>query len=123
MSNEYYLYCHKSRSNFTALKKSRFSFLFFLMVVMIFVASNKIVGQEKLEHPEIESRFELSPEAEVSVITCGPGKNELYASFGHSAFRVPDIANKIDRVYNYGTFDFNTPNFYMKFARANYFTS
>ncbi|MCP4884843.1 MAG: DUF4105 domain-containing protein, partial [Flavobacteriales bacterium] len=60
----------------------------------------------------------LSPNAEVSVITCGPGTDELYASFGHSAFRVLDIKNKIDRVYNYGTFDFNTPNFYGKFAQG-----
>lgn len=60
----------------------------------------------------------LSPSAEVSVITCGPGTDELYASFGHSAFRVLDRENKIDRVYNYGTFDFNTPNFYGKFAQG-----
>ena len=60
----------------------------------------------------------LSPQAELSVITCGPGEGELYASFGHSAFRVLDISNRIDRVYNYGTFNFDTPNFYMKFARG-----
>ena len=60
----------------------------------------------------------LSPSAEVSVITCGPGTAELYASFGHSAFRVLDLENKIDRVYNYGTFDFYTPNFYGKFAQG-----
>ena len=52
------------------------------------------------------------------MITCGPGTDELYASFGHSAFRVLDLENKIDRVYNYGTFDFNTPNFYAKFAQG-----
>jgi len=63
-------------------------------------------------------QIKLSPSAEVSVITCGPGTDELYASFGHSAFRVLDLENKIDRVYNYGTFDFNTPNFYGKFAQG-----
>ena len=62
--------------------------------------------------------IELSPRAELSVITCGPGYNELYATFGHSAFRIQDIPNKIDRVYNYGTFNFNTPNFYLKFAQG-----
>ncbi len=60
----------------------------------------------------------LSPTAEISVITCGPGTDELYASFGHSAFRILDLNNKIDRVYNYGTFDFDTPNFYVKFAQG-----
>jgi hypothetical protein len=42
----------------------------------------------------------------------------LYSSFGHSAFRVQDSAKGINWVYNYGTFDFNTPNFYYKFARG-----
>ena len=59
----------------------------------------------------------LSPEAQISVITCGPG-TDLYATFGHSAFRVWDPVQGIDWVYNYGTFDFNTPNFYLKFARG-----
>ena len=63
-------------------------------------------------------QIQLSPKAEVSVITCGPGSDELYASFGHSAFRILDLENKIDRVYNYGTFDFATPNFYGKFAQG-----
>ena len=59
----------------------------------------------------------LSDESQISVITCGPGV-ELYSSFGHTAFRVQDPIRGIDVVYNYGTFDFNTPNFYLKFARG-----
>lgn len=59
----------------------------------------------------------LSPQARISVLTCGPG-TELYSTFGHSAFRIWDPAQDIDWVYNYGTFDFNTPNFYLKFARG-----
>ena len=66
----------------------------------------------------IAQEVQLSPKAELSVITCGPGTEELYASFGHSAFRVQDIPNKIDRIYNYGTFNFNTPNFYTKFVQG-----
>ena len=62
-------------------------------------------------------QLKLSPRAEVSVITCGPG-SELYTSFGHSAYRVKDPLLGLDRVYNYGTFDFDTPNFYLKFARG-----
>lgn len=59
----------------------------------------------------------LSTQARFSVVTCGPG-TDLYATFGHSAFRLRDPAQGIDWVYNYGTFDFNTPNFYLKFARG-----
>jgi len=60
---------------------------------------------------------QLSDNTQISIITCDSGQ-ELYASFGHSAFRVQDTAKGINWVYNYGTFDFNTPNFYSKFARG-----
>ena len=60
---------------------------------------------------------QLSDKSLISIITCDAGQ-DLYASFGHSAFRVQDSAKGIDWVYNYGTFDFNTPNFYYKFARG-----
>ncbi len=59
----------------------------------------------------------LSPTATISVITCGSGE-ELYSTFGHSAFRIADPTLGIDVVYNYGTFDFNAPNFYLKFTQG-----
>ncbi len=59
----------------------------------------------------------LSPDAKISLLTASPGE-ELYAAFGHSALWVADPANDIDEVYNWGTFDFNTPNFYMKFLQG-----
>jgi len=59
----------------------------------------------------------LSDKATVSVITCGPG-SELYSAFGHSAFRVQDPVFQLDKIYNYGTFDFNAPNFYLNFAKG-----
>ena len=59
----------------------------------------------------------LSPTATASVITCGPG-NDFYTTFGHSALRITDTARGLDLVYNYGTFDFDTPHFYWKFAKG-----
>lgn len=59
----------------------------------------------------------LSPDAEISVITIGQGP-ELYDSFGHTAVRVRDARRGIDAVFNYGLFDFDTPNFYTKFAQG-----
>ena len=59
----------------------------------------------------------LSDSAYASLITCGPG-DEFYTTFGHSAIRINDSVNNIDVVYNYGTFDFDTPHFYWKFARG-----
>lgn len=63
----------------------------------------------------IPTSEQLSDQAELSILTCGPGK-DLYSSFGHSAFRLKDTETGLDIVYNYGTFDFNTPNFYSKFV-------
>ena len=60
---------------------------------------------------------ELSPLSKISVLTCGPG-NELYSTFGHSAFRVTDPAIGIDVVYNYGVFDFTSDNFYVNFTKG-----
>lgn len=57
----------------------------------------------------------LSPNAEVSIITAGPGK-VLYEGFGHSTIRVKD--NNFDTAYNYGIFDFNAPNFYANFTKG-----
>lgn len=63
------------------------------------------------------SAFPLSGEAEISVLTCSPGR-ELYSLFGHTAIRIRDTARHYDRVFNYGTFDFSTPHFYLKYARG-----
>jgi hypothetical protein len=60
----------------------------------------------------------LSKGAHVSVLTCGLG-NESYSFFGHTAIRVSDPSNNIDVVYNYGAFDFRTPNFVAKFAKGD----
>jgi len=66
---------------------------------------------------QLTAQNTLSPKATVSVVTCGSG-NELYSAFGHSAFRVFDPAIGLDKIYNYGTFDFNAPNFYLNFAKG-----
>ncbi len=62
--------------------------------------------------------LKLSPQAEISIITCGPGQEELYLAFGHSAIRVFDPVNQIDDAYNYGVFDFSQPNFYLNYTRG-----
>jgi hypothetical protein len=53
----------------------------------------------------------------ISILTATPGE-ELYSTFGHSALRVTDSTNNSDIVYNYGTFNFDEPNFYIKFVRG-----
>lgn len=60
----------------------------------------------------------------ISVLTCAPG-DELYSLFGHTALRITDNAQHTDYIYNYGTFDFDDPDFYTKFVRGklDYFLS
>jgi len=64
-----------------------------------------------------QQQLQLTQNAQISVITIAPG-DELADSFGHSAFRVRDTFLSIDYVYNYGVYNFNTPNFYAKFAQG-----
>ena len=79
---------------------------FFIFITFCFFVSNSFAQS-----------INLSEESEISVLTIGPG-NSLNDAFGHSAFRVRDKRKQIDLVYNYGIYDFNTPNFYTKFAQG-----
>lgn len=82
----------------------------FLVLWLIVLTSGVIQAQSTAE-------LKLSQEAEISILTVGPG-TALYDRFGHSAFRVKDSINNIDWTFNYGTYDFNAPNFYGKFVRG-----
>ena len=66
----------------------------------------------------------LSENSEISILNCGTG-NESYSLYGHTAIRIKDIPNNLDIVFNYGTFDFETPNFMLKFIKGDlqYFVS
>ncbi|MFA9477357.1 DUF4105 domain-containing protein [Phycisphaerales bacterium AB-hyl4] len=59
----------------------------------------------------------LTDEAEVSILTIYPGP-ALHARFGHTAIRVADPLQALDIVYNYGTFDFDSPIFIATFIRG-----
>ena len=65
-----------------------------------------------------------SSRLQVSLITCAPGA-ELYSVFGHTALRIVDTAANTDIIYNYGTFNFDDPDFYSNFVRGKlmYFLS
>lgn len=62
--------------------------------------------------------------ARVYLITASPGR-ETYAAFGHSFLRIADPSQGYDYAYNWGTFDFDTENFYIRFATGKlmYFLS
>ena len=61
---------------------------------------------------------------QISILTCAPGE-DVYTAWGHTAIRIIDSAKQTDIVFNFGTFDFNTPNFLLEFVKGNlnYFLS
>ena len=61
--------------------------------------------------------FNLSRDAEISVLTCG-SSDLIYAIYGHTAVRVNDPQRMFDVVFNYGVFSFNEPNFVYRFAKG-----
>ena len=91
-------------------------FKYFKLIIFLFLIS--------FAHQTTIKSQNLSESAEISLLTINPGE-ELYSVFGHNAIRVYDPINKIDWAYNYGTFDFGAPNFYVKFVRGqlNYMLS
>ena len=81
-----------------------------LLLLTAVIASLTPLRAQQIEATLGDSSF-------VSIITCGPG-SEFYTTWGHSAIRVCDPELGLDLVYNYGTFDFNTKHFYLKFAQG-----
>lgn len=60
--------------------------------------------------------FELSEQAKISLLTVGTA-NASHSLYGHTALRIQD--GNLDVVYNYGMFDFATPNFALKFVKGD----
>lgn len=51
----------------------------------------------------------------VSVVTCAPG-HDVYELCGHAAIRIRN--ERMDSVWNYGIFDFTSPNFIYRFCKG-----
>ncbi|MBE0678484.1 MAG: DUF4105 domain-containing protein [Bacteroidales bacterium] len=60
---------------------------------------------------------QMADSADVYIITCAPGKAS-YSIYGHTALRIAVRGTTFDRVYNWGIFDFSTPNFAYRFAKG-----
>jgi hypothetical protein len=59
----------------------------------------------------------ITDSTDVFLITCAPG-TESYSIYGHTALRIAVRGTSFDRVYNWGIFDFSTPNFVYRFAKG-----
>ena len=87
-------------------------FFLLLFIFSCFIFNNKASAQDT----------SASTKLRISILTCDAG-SDLYTIWGHTAVRVVDSINNTDYVFNFGTFDFETPNFIAKFMRGdlNYF--
>jgi len=62
---------------------------------------------------------------QVRLLTVMPRSDYVWTKFGHTALRLYDPSQQIDRVLNWGTFDFEAPHFIYRYIRGetDYFLS
>jgi len=78
-----------------------------VIFILLFIGSLSASAQVKADPCSLE----------ISLLTCAPG-TDLYSIFGHTAIRVQDPRRGMDIVYNYGTFDYDDPKFYIHFTKG-----
>jgi len=78
--------------------------IFLICFIISFVSFPRVLSQQ-------------SNDTIVYLLTCGPG-TETYSIYGHSAIRIVLSEQHTDIVYNWGVFDYSTPNFTWKFAKG-----
>lgn len=69
-------------------------------------------------------RAELAAQTEgdhltVYLLTMGTG-DAVWEKYGHNALWIRDELRGIDRVYNYGVFDFNSPGYWSRFIKGDW---
>ena len=82
------------------------------------------IGSSFLFANNSKAQISDTPRLQISVLTCDAGE-DIYTAWGHTAIRVIDSLQGSDYVFNFGTFDFETPFFISKFVKGNleYFIS
>lgn len=90
----------------------------FLRTFFVLLLTITIQGVCRAQHDTAMAPQKHTSGLRISLITCGPGYNEIYEVFGHTAVRIIDSQDKTDLVYNYGTFNGFEENFELKFMRG-----
>lgn len=65
-----------------------------------------------------QQKVSLSEQSEISILISGPSHDASFTLYGHAAIRIADPDNHIDFIFNYGIFDFSSPNFIYRFAKG-----
>jgi hypothetical protein len=76
--------------------------------------------QSPVPSPQSQRPGSQPPGSELTVylMTMGYG-DQVWERFGHNAIRIVDATTGTDSVYNWGTFDFDQPNFLSRFLTGN----
>ena len=83
------------------------SYINIIFAFTLIFFSSKIYANEL----EDKSRYKIS------ILSIGEGPS-LVDAFGHTAIRIKDAELKNDVVFNFGVYDFNSPNFYSNFVKG-----
>lgn len=84
-------------------------------IIFIVAMACPMLAMAQNKYYESETSGVVSDTIRISLITCYPG-SEVYELYGHTELRVATPSS--DVVYNYGIFDFNTPNFTYRFVKG-----
>jgi hypothetical protein len=81
--------------------------LFLALNICSIFSLNTYASNNEEYTPGVNSKF--------SLLTASPGK-EIYAQYGHTGIRFHDPDKPVDIVFNYGLFNFDSPNFIWRFV-------
>lgn len=69
--------------------------------------------------PPVFDPTDTRPAPKVSILTMGPG-DQAFFKFGHNAIRIYYPGTNYDRVYNFGTFQFDNPTLILDFLAGKF---
>lgn len=84
-----------------------------LTFLILFSLSCGVTARERTD--SVLSSPEEGGDLTVSLLTCAPGP-DVYELCGHAALRIRNA--EMDSVWNYGIFDFSSPNFIYRFCKG-----
>jgi hypothetical protein len=82
---------------------------------LLFIIIGLSIGFKSVGQYKFENAIRLSDKSQISILTVDRADEELFQAFGHICIYINDPTINLDKVYSYGSFNFNTENFYWKF--------
>ena len=97
----------------------RFSFTALIITaaaLLCNLAAGEMYAQTEVLRPKVSATSGAPGDSlAVSLITCEPGP-QIYELYGHTAIRIRHMRTGDDVAFNYGMFNFDAPNFVMRFV-------